>query len=114
MKLEEYKKLMGIGKKKENKYRNKEVVVDGIRFQSIKESNYYLDLLLAKKSGELINFYMQVPFKLPGKTKYILDFLEVWKGDVIRHIDTKGVKTQMFALKKRQVEELYEIEIEMI
>jgi hypothetical protein len=112
MNIEEYKQLTAT--KKKHKYNAKKTVVNGLTFDSIKESNYYLDLVLAKQSGELINFYTQVPFRLPGKTRYILDFLEVWKNGVIKHVDVKGVETQTFRLKKRQVEEIYGITIEVI
>lgn len=112
MTLEEYKQLTV--KKKKHKYNAKMVVIDGIKFKSQKEADRYNFLKFAKLSGELINFYREVPFRLPGKTTYWLDFLEVWKGGIINHVDTKGIQTQMFKLKKRQVEEIYGIEILVI
>jgi hypothetical protein len=109
--IEEFKKLKV---KKKNKYGNKKVVIDDIPFDSTKEGAYYEKLKLAKKSGELINFYMQVPFRLPGKTTYWLDFLEIWKNALIRHVDVKAVETSVFKIKKRQVEEIYNIKIEVV
>lgn len=111
MTLDEYKQLKT---KKKNKYNAKKVVIDGIKFDSNKEGEYYKDLKMAKKSGELIAFYMQVLFRLPGKTTYWLDFLECWKGDQIKHTDIKVIETTVFKIKKRQVEEIYGIEILVI
>jgi hypothetical protein len=108
MKIEEYRKI-----KKRSKYNATKTMVDGIVFHSKKEAAYYDKLKLAKRSGELINFYMQVPFKLPGNTTYRLDFLEIYR-DRIAHTDVKGFSTSMFLLKKRQVEEIYNIKIEVI
>jgi hypothetical protein len=110
--IAEYKKLIP---KKKNKYGAKKVVIDGITFDSTKEGEYYKQLKIAKKSGELINFYMQVPFRLPGKITYWLDFLEIWKENCdIRHTDCKGFATRVFINKKKQVEEIYGIEIEVV
>lgn len=99
---------------KKSKYNAIKTIVDGITFDSKKEAHYYSQLKVAKQNGDLVAFYMQVPFKLPGKTKYILDFLEIWKSDVIKHVDIKGFVTPIFALKKRQVEEIYGIKIEVV
>jgi hypothetical protein len=109
--IEEFKKLKV---KKKSKYGNKKIVIDGIKFDSTKEGEYYEKLKLAKKSGELINFYMQVPFRLPGNITYWLDFVECWKGDNIKHTDVKGVQTRVFINKKKQIEEIYNIKIEVI
>jgi len=97
-----------------HKYNAKPVTIDGIYFASTKEGNYYCQLKLAKKSGELLAFYMQVPFKLPGKVKYLLDFLEVWKGDIIKHVDVKGVDTAISKLKRKMVEDIYQIKLTLV
>ncbi len=59
-------------------------------------------------------FLRQVPLHLPGKTVYRLDFLVFWKDGEITWEDVKGVQTETFKLKKRQVEELYPIQISII
>lgn len=111
IKMKPYKNLIA---KRKNKYNATKTEVDGIVFDSKKEATYYQGLKMVKKTGELINFYMQVPFRLPGKTKYILDFLEVWQNGKIRHVDCKGFLTPVFKIKKRQVEEIYNIKIEIV
>lgn len=98
-------------KAKKPKYNNKKVEIDQFKFDSKKEGEYYKKLKLAKESGDLFAFYVQVPFRLYGGVTYRLDFLEIWSNGEIRHVDVKGMKTQVFTIKKKQVEELYGIEI---
>ena len=52
---------------------------DGIKFRSKKERRRYLELMALRHSGDVRYFLMQVPFRLPGNTKYLLDFLVFWK-----------------------------------
>ena len=47
-----------------SKYHNKKTVVDGITFDSLKESRYYLFLKDKVKSGEIADLQMQVPFEV--------------------------------------------------
>lgn len=85
--------------------------VEGIRFASKREAKYYNDLLLAKKSGDLLFFLRQVPFHLPGNVRYVCDFAEFWKSGEVRFVDVKGFRTPMYGVKLRQVEALYPIQI---
>jgi len=94
-----------------HKFGNIPTFTDGIRFQSKKESRYYQDLLLARRSGDLLFFLRQTPFHLPGGVKYIVDFVEFWKSGEIRFVDVKGHKTQTYKIKKSLVESLYPITI---
>ena len=57
---------------------------------------------------------MQVPFHLPGGVKYILDFLIFWANGEVTFVDVKGMKTAIYILKKKQVEDLYKIKIEEV
>lgn len=47
-----------------NKFRNKKVSVDGILFDSKKESTVYLELKALKDLGEITSLELQVPFEL--------------------------------------------------
>lgn len=85
--------------------------VDGVTFQSKREANYYGQLQLAQKSGELLFFLRQVPFHLAGGVRYVCDFVEFWKSGEVRFVDTKGFKTSMYIAKKKMVEALYPITI---
>ena len=60
---------------KPNKYHNHPTTVDGIRFDSRKEARYYEQLKIRKQLGEVAYFLMQVPLRLPGGSKYVVDFL---------------------------------------
>lgn len=99
---------------KRNKYGAKKITIDGITFHSIKEGRYYQKLLLAKRAGELLDFETQVVFILPAKIKYILDFKEHWKDGTVKYVDVKGFATPVFKLKKKLVEEIYKIKIDVV
>lgn len=93
-----------------NKYHNVICEADGIKFRSKKERQRYLELCVLRDAGECW-FLHQVPFRLPGKVKYVLDFLIFWKNGNVTFEDTKGTRTPMFIMKKKQVEALYPIKI---
>lgn len=97
-----------------HKFNAVRVEYDGIKFDSKKEGNYYLDLKMAKQSGELLFFLRQVPFHLPGRVTYRIDFQEFWADGSVRFVDVKGMKTKDFIMKKKMVEDLYPVEIEVV
>lgn len=101
------------GGAKRSKYAAKPTEVDGIRFDSKAEGRYYQQLKMRVAAGEVAYFLRQVPIHLPGNTRYVVDFLEVLADGRIRFVDVKGMQTQTFRLKKRQVEALYPIQIEI-
>lgn len=97
----------------QRKYKNQPTVVDGIRFDSKKEARYFEQLKLRQAAGEVWFFLRQVPIYLPGGTRYVVDFLVFFKD---RHrleefVDVKGRETQVFRLKKREVEHHYPFRI---
>lgn len=77
--------------------------VDGIRFASKKEARYYERLCLEVKAGDVLYFLMQVPIRLPGGTKYIVDFMVFMRDGRVRYIDAKGFETKEFKIKRREV-----------
>ncbi len=83
---------------------------DNIKFRSKKERARYLELKALQAAGECW-FLRQVPFYLPGNTKYVLDFLIFWKNGTYTFEDTKGKRTPMFIMKKKQVEAIYPVKI---
>lgn len=101
------------GKGRAGKYNAQPTEADGIRFDSKAEARYYLRLKERVAAGEVLYFLRQVPLHLPGNTRYVVDFLEVHADGSVHFVDVKGVETQMFRLKKRQIEDLYPIEIEV-
>lgn len=94
-----------------HKFSAKPTEIDGIKFSSKKEAKRYTELCLLQRSKEVILFLRQTPFHLPGNTKYICDFLVFWADGSATIEDVKGFKTPMYILKKKQVEDLYPIQI---
>lgn len=91
-----------------NKYRNKKVIVNGIKFDSIKESNRYLELTLMEKAGLIQDLELQPSFEIcpsvkwNGKTlrkrMYKADFMYTENGDTIVE-DVKGFRNAVYILK---------------
>lgn len=97
-----------------HKFKAKPVAEDGNRFASTLEWKYFKHLELLVKSGEVLFFLKQVPFHLPGGTKYVTDYLLFMSDGSVRVVDVKGVETDTFKLKKKMVEDLYPVEIEIV
>lgn len=87
--------------------------VDGINFDSKKEARYYQQLKLRVSAGEVLFFLRQVPFHLPGGVRYVVDFQEFHADGTVHFVDVKGVQTKDFVMKKKMVESIYPIEIEI-
>lgn len=96
-----------------NKYHNTKTVIDGITFDSKRESARYTQLLLLQRAGIIQNLKLQVPYTLIDKSangraiRYIADFVyfdNEKKKNVIE--DAKGMKTPVYNLKKRMMAEL--------
>lgn len=56
----------------------------------------------------------QVGFRLPGGRRYRADFLVMWADGRVSVVDTKGADTDMSRLKRDQVRELYNIDVEIV
>lgn len=98
-----------------SKYGNQKTVVDGIRFDSIREAKRWRELKWLEKAGEIRNLDRQVPYELipsirseeTGKVIqrgvcYIADFVyqTVPDGKWIVE-DTKGYRTEAYKIKKK-------------
>ena len=90
-----------------HKYNAVATELDGIRFDSKAESRYYSQLKIRKQAGEVVVFLMQVPFRLPGGVRYVVDFMEFHADGTVHFVDVKGMETASFKAKKKQVEEIY-------
>lgn len=103
---------------KPSKYRNTPTVVDGQRFDSRLEADYYRDLMLLQKAGAISYFLRQVPFALPGGIRYRLDFLIVKRLEdnfaALSYVDCKGFLTATSRIKIKQVESIYGISITLV
>jgi len=107
------------------KYLNEKTLVDNIKFASKKEADYYCELKLLYRAGEVVKFELQPEFVLQdkfkknGKTmraiKYIADFKVEYKDGHTEIVDTKGFKTEKFLIKAKMFEYKYpELELKII
>lgn len=99
-----------------SKYGNKKTQVQGINFDSKLEASYYVKLKLMETNGYISDLKLQVPYILAEKgkgkreMKYIADF--VYFDNSTKEIvvaDAKGFVTNVYKLKKRWMEEKYNI-----
>jgi hypothetical protein len=103
---------------KESKYHNKKITVDGITFDSIKEANRWQELKLMERAGEITLLARQVKIELVPKSNlfravyYVADFVYFDKrtGKTV-YEDVKGVRTDVYKLKKKLLYWRHGIEI---
>ncbi len=100
------------------KYHNKKIIVDGIKFDSLKEAKRYNQLKILEKSKEITELRLQVKFELQPsfkknnkairKIEYIADFV-YYDNKLQQYIveDTKGYRTEVYKLKKKLFEYKY-------
>lgn len=107
-----------------NKYRNKKVIVNGIKFDSIAESKRYKELKLLEHQGIIKNlklqpsFVLQPSYKKNNKTiraiTYRADFSYLENNKYIVE-DVKGFYTKEFRIKEKMFNYIYkELELRII
>lgn len=104
--------LAAMGHPVGGKYRAKRTAVDGINFHSKAEADFY-SYLKSLMSARLIRYFIRQPlFDLPGGVTYRADFLVV--STSVQVVDVKGFETKDFKIKKKIVEALYPVTIELV
>lgn len=104
----------------QNKFHAKVAEAEGIKFHSKKEARQFRELQARQHNGEIKFFLMQVPFLLPGiadngkRTRHYLDFMAIRNDGQIEYIEVKGRDLALGKLKRRMVEELYNIKIQVV
>ena len=102
--------------KRQLKYRNKPVEVDGIRFASKAEARRYGELKLLERAGEIADLRLQPPFRLDVNGLHIADY----RGDfAYRNVrtgmagveDVKGVRTDSYRLKRLLMKACHGVDI---
>lgn len=126
-----------------NKYHSKKITRDGMTFDSLKEYRKFRELSLLEKAGVITDLQRQVEFELiPAQyediptgevykrgerkgqpkikrvcveksVKYIADFVYKENGKTIV-MDTKGVKTKDYILKRKMLLYLHKIKIKEV
>lgn len=97
-----------------HKFRAKPLVNDGHHFASKIEHHYYQNLLLRQQAGEVLFFLRQVPFHLPGGVKMVIDYQEFLSDGSVKFVEVKGKETPLYIAKKKMVEEIYPVNIEVV
>lgn len=97
------------------KYGNKWCIIDGIKFQSIKEGGYYQFLKSEKQQKKIKDFKRQVTFRIEINgilvCRYIADFVVTYNDGSKKVIDVKGFKTDVYKLKKSLMFAVHNIKI---
>lgn len=103
---------------KRQKYGNRRVEIDGMKFDSQHEADVYFGTLLPSfKCGAYIFLARQVPFDLPGGIRYIADFVTVSADGHVSVIDAKSEATRrnrVYINKKKQMKACWGIEIQEV
>lgn len=119
------------------KYKNRKIIVDGIKFDSKKEATRYKELKMLEKAGIIHDVQRQVKYVLipaqyehtsgiysKGKNKgspkkgklierecaYYADFVYTENGETVVE-DTKGVKTPEYIIKRKLMLYVHNIKI---
>lgn len=100
-----------------SKYGARKTMVDNIRFDSAAEARYYSNLKLRKAAKDIIDFELQPvfvlvePFRKNGKhyrgIKYKADFRIEHLDGSVEIVDVKGVKTDVYRMKKTLFEKKF-------
>jgi hypothetical protein len=107
-----------------SKYGARKTTIDGIKFDSKMESDYYLYLKQMKEEGQIKDFSLQPKFLLQDKFEkhgkkfraiyYISDFHVIYNNGSEVIIDIKGKQTADFKIKKKLYTKLYPLELKLI
>lgn len=103
------------------KYGNTPTVIDGIRFDSKKESQYYGKLKMRLKAGEIKKIECHVPFPLIVHgvkiCEYEADFIIYYPDGTFSVKDVKSEATEglpVFRLKKALMLAIHKISVEIV
>lgn len=103
------------------KYNNTPTVVDGIKFDSKKESQYYGYCKMLKQAGEVTKIECHVPFPLIVNgvliCTYEADFVLYYPDGTVRVKDVKSKATEglaVFRLKKALMLAIHKINVEIV
>lgn len=109
-----------LSKPKRSKYGNTKCEYKGIKFDSKRECDYYIELERRELAGEVTGIELQRPFALLGTNgmlmaTYKADFC-FWDNvaDRFRCVDVKGVETKDFKIKKKMMLGLLGITVEVV
>ena len=108
-----------------NKYGNRKTEVDGILFDSAKEARRYGELDLMLKAGDIRDLRLQVSYELIPAQKdkrgkavrpvsYVADFVYFTRDGGLVVEDAKGMRTDVYKIKKKLMLWIHGIEIKEV
>lgn len=102
-----------------NKFKAIRTTIDGITFASKKEANYYWQLKLRERTGEVSHIELQPTYAITINGQHIckvkLDFRYYDNRDKFYHIvDVKGLDTPVSKLKRKLVNAQHNIWVEIV
>lgn len=108
-----------------SKYGAKKTVVDGIKFDSKKESVRYTELKLMKIAGTINSFLLQPSYVLQDKYRrkdgklireiqYRADFAVLYPDGHVEIEDVKGMETAVFKIKRKLLEAKYDLILKIV
>lgn len=106
-------------KAKKNKYGAKRTTLDGITFASKAESAYYAKLKQRETAGEVANVELQKRYAMTIGGFLIctyvsdFDFYDITEKRQ-RTVDTKGVITDVFRIKRKLMKAIHGIDVEIV
>lgn len=120
MDLRTYLASTTVSKKQKSKYNNRKTTIGNLTFDSRKEADRYLTLKALQRVKKISDLQTQVEFELLPRikfkgrmeraVKYIADFTYWEDGQYIVE-DVKGVRTDVYKLKRRLMKHVHNIEI---
>lgn len=104
--------------RKRHKFGATRILVNGLKFPSLKEGKRYSRLSFLVKHSEISDLELQPAFIFKINEKkvcsYIADFRYKWKGKLVTE-DVKGVMTAVFKLKLKLLEALFpEVHLDIV
>lgn len=126
-------KLGRLGKARESKYHNQPTTVNGIRFDSRKEANRYMELMALQQAGKIRKLRLQAQYTLQESyitdagervraIRYVADFayeralLPDCTGEtrwipVVEDVKSRPTKTAQYEMKKKLLRERFNLTI---
>ncbi len=101
---EEYRQKY-LRREKKSKYHNRKTEYNGNIYDSKKEANRAWELEQLIKAGEIVGYTRQMAFRLAGGIIYKADFVVYYPDGHYEIEDVKGMRTQVYQLKKKLMKE---------
>lgn len=99
---------------KPSKYRNVRTEYNGVKYDSKKEAEFAAQLDFHQQNGACLSWTRQVPFRLPGGVIHRVDFMVFELNGTVTLFEVKGLDLGAGKMKRKQVEELYQVRIEVV